>query len=97
MSTQTTDLWAVHVQGPDDILAAASKESAEEQAAAINRFYEEFQRRLTASEFDPRWHAVVIPWDGTAEEHARYLTELTADGGYMHEPSTPSTTTTRSA
>lgn len=82
-TTEMPELWAVHVQGPDDILAAASKEAADKQAAEINAAFQQFQRRAGASDFDPRWHAVVARWDGTAEEHARYLAELESDGGYM--------------
>lgn len=98
MTTETTtDLWAVHVQGPDDILPAEDRADADKLAAGINAAVAEWQKQATAPEFDVVCHAVVVPWDGTAEAHARSLARLTADGGYMHEPTTPSTTTTRSA
>jgi len=54
-------LWAMHLQGPDDVHAAPSKSEALEVANAINR---EFAR----SQVKP--YAVVIPWAGTAAEHA---------------------------
>ena len=53
-------LWAMHLQGPDDVHAAPSKVAALEVANAINR---EFAR----SEIKP--YAVVVHWTGSAEEH----------------------------
>lgn len=75
------ELWAMHVQGPDSVIAMASKEDAEREAAQMNAAYEEFKKRPDASENDGRWHAVVIPWDGSEEEHAQCLAD--ADGDYF--------------
>lgn len=65
-------LWAVHVEGPDDIIACADRAEADERAAGINAAYESFSKRPDASELDGRWHATVIPWpaDWPAEDHA---------------------------
>lgn len=80
----TTNLWAVHVEGPDDILAMPSKADAEKYANHLNAAYEQFTRRPDHdSELDPRWHGVVIPWDGTTAEHDAYLAELREDDEVM--------------
>jgi len=71
----------MHVQGPDSIIAMASKEDAEREAQQLNTAYEEFKKRPDASENDARWHAVVIPWDGTGQEHAEALADV--DGDYF--------------
>lgn len=65
-------LWAVHVQGPDDVIAARDRYEADARTAEINASWEAFKLRPG---FDPdtcgRWHAVVVPYPGTAEQHAR--------------------------
>lgn len=45
-------LWALHIKGPDSILAMSGK-----------------------AEYIATWHAVVVPWPGTAEEHAAELAD----------------------
>lgn len=70
-----SDLWAVHVEGPDDVLAMPDAVEAEKQAEQINAAYERFAARPDASELDGRWHAVVIPWPYDAEGHAESLAE----------------------
>lgn len=72
------DLWAIHIGGPDSIIARPSREQAELDAAALNKQCEEYKRRPDASEHDAYWHAVVVLWTGTAEEHAE---ELATDDG----------------
>ncbi len=62
-------LWAVHIEGPDDIIAAADAAEAHTKATEINQAWEIFSRRPDASENDPRWHAVVVPWPWSAREH----------------------------
>lgn len=72
-TTETPELWAVHVEGPDDLFAVASRKDAEAQAEEINVWREAFAKRLGDVQPDPNWHAVVVPWAGTAEDHARAL------------------------
>lgn len=74
-----SDLWAVHVQGPDDILAMPSRAAADAYAADVNAAYEQFKNRPDASKYDASWRAEVIGWDGTPEEHAEDLTRLATD------------------
>lgn len=67
-------LWAVHVEGPDDVLAAADRADAETHANAINEWYARWSTRPDADPgLDPRVHANVIEWDGTPEDHAADL------------------------
>ncbi len=67
-------LWAVHVQGPDDILASESRQHAEETAAGLNAWYEAQTRK---PDFDPevypRIHGEVIAWPYDAAAHADSL------------------------
>lgn len=68
-----TELWAVHVEGP--ILATPSREAAEAVATALNRDYEVFKARPTASPHDAGWHAVVIEWPYDPDGHAESLAQ----------------------
>jgi hypothetical protein len=74
------ELWAIHVQGPDDIIAAADKASAEQRAKAINDWY---AARTQEPDFDPRTypriHAAVIAWPYAGEAHAEALREQEED------------------
>jgi hypothetical protein len=75
-----SDLWAVHVQGPDDVLAMEDKPAAERRAAEINEWFERWSQRPEADPgLDPRIHAEVIAWPHSAEGHAEALAERIAD------------------
>lgn len=78
-TAEDTQLWAVHVQGPDSVIAQPSRQAAETYVAEINQAYEVLAQRPDASEADPRWHGVVIPWDGTPQQHAEELARLAED------------------
>lgn len=67
MNGQT--LWAIHIEGPDDIIAAPSKDAAEREAALLNRYF----ASMAKSENDPDLRAVVTAWPYTAEGHAQSL------------------------
>lgn len=54
--TETT-MWAVHVQGPDDVMAAPDKEVADAVCVVLNA---QFKRH--AKPGDPLLHAAVIEW-----------------------------------
>ena len=58
---QTGDLWCVHIEGPDDILAMPSKDFAERVAANLNKGFDELKRD------DIRIEAKVIPYPHTKE------------------------------
>ncbi len=73
-------LWAVHVEGPDDIHAATDRASADQLAAGYNAAYEQFAKRPDANaEHDAHWNAVVIPWPYSAEAHADSLVRQAAE------------------
>jgi hypothetical protein len=67
-------LWAIHVQGPDDVIAVADRDEAQQHADGINRRYAEHTRD---PEFDPgvypRIRAVVIEWPYDRAAHAEDL------------------------
>jgi hypothetical protein len=67
-------LWAVHVQGPDDIIATSDKAEAEKYAAGLNDWYEQ---RSKEPDFDPktfpRVHAEVIEWPYAQAAHAESI------------------------
>lgn len=69
-------LWAVHVQGPDDVIAATCKEAAERYAQGLNDWY---QARTQEPDFDPetfpRVHAEVVPWPYGRQAHTEALRE----------------------
>jgi len=65
-----TELWAVHIEGPDDIIACADRAEADQRTKEINDAWETLSRRPDANpELDGRFHAVVIPWEWSALEH----------------------------
>lgn len=63
-------LYAVHVQGPDDIIAAPSKREAEVLAEKLNSF---FAGISSASPAAPTIEAVVIAWPYAPSAHADEL------------------------
>lgn len=64
------ELWAVHIEGPDDVIACADRAEADTRAAEINQAWAQFRQRPDASDNDPRWHAVVVPWTYGSDDHA---------------------------
>ena len=67
-------LWAVHVLGPDDVIAAADKAEAEKHAKGINDWFERWSQRPGFDpELDPRVHAKVIKWPYSAAGHAEQV------------------------
>lgn len=70
-------LYAVHVQGPDDIIAAPSKREAEVLADKLNAFFAEIAQKSGPAA--PTIEAVVTEWPGGAMSHAVALAEDWAD------------------
>lgn len=72
-----TTLWMVHIQGPDDVVGAPSKDDAAKVAAAFNKIHGESLIRTRAETAaaggDPdNWPtvvAVVAEWDSTPAAH----------------------------
>lgn len=83
----TEKLWMLHIQGPDDIVAAPSKTQAESVAAAFNAYWGDYlakQRAASVAEGKnpdhwPTITAVVAEWDGTPKEHAKNLAQYWPD------------------
>lgn len=69
---EAVQLWAVHVEGPDDIHPAASKEAAEKHAREIN----EWEAKREKHPLDPIIRAVVVPWEWGANQHRLALAAL---------------------
>jgi hypothetical protein len=70
-----TELWCIHIPGPDDIHAARDREHAEQMANVHNAFMRrQFLRGW--SENDPPFEgclALVAPWPWDAAAHAEDL------------------------
>ena len=67
-------LWAVNVQGPDDVYPCESRLAALEMANTLNASFIA-QQEKDHHEYDPIMRAVVIPWEHSPEEHAAALRE----------------------
>lgn len=70
-------LYAVHVQGPDDIIAAPSKREAEVLAEKLNVFFAEIKQK--GGPAAPTIEAVVIAWPYAPSSHATMLAHDWAD------------------
>lgn len=66
-----TELWAVYIEGPDSIRAMPSKDAAEKRVKELNAGYAQYAGHQ--AERIAKWHAEVVSWTGTAEEHALEL------------------------
>lgn len=64
-------LWCVHIEGVNDFIATDSRESAEQEALAINAYIDRAEKGPRAALL----RAVVVEWPSTAADHARALTE----------------------
>lgn len=70
-------LWAVHVQGPDSIIAMPDLETAEKRAGEWNAMFADMMAKLPESRrrFAPTMHAEVIPYTGGVRGHAKQIAE----------------------
>jgi hypothetical protein len=74
-------LWMLHIQGPDDIVAAPSKEEADQVAAAFNAYWSAYLAKQRAQsvvegknpDHWPTVTAAVAEWDSTPKQHAASL------------------------
>ncbi|MBN3848687.1 hypothetical protein G3N58_17920 [Paraburkholderia sp. Ac-20342] len=80
-------LYAVHVQGPDDIIAAPSKREAEVLADKLNVYFAEMTQKSGPAA--PTIEAVVIKYPFTAESHAEALADDWADHAKFIGPLDP--------
>ncbi len=68
---ETTELWALHIEGPDDIYAMPSKEAAENHARILNDYFNDPRRE---GYFFLR-QAFAVHWPYSAEAHAEDMRE----------------------
>jgi hypothetical protein len=66
-------LWAVHIAGPDDLIAATDRADASAIAVAINTATGALLG-TTASPLDPPIRATVVAWPWSPQRHAAALT-----------------------
>jgi hypothetical protein len=83
-------LYAVHVQGPDDIIAAPGKREAEVLADKLNAFFAEIKQKSGPAA--PIIEAVVITWPDEPSEHANELEQRWADHARFIGPIDPEPT-----
>lgn len=78
---EPTKLWAVHVQGPDTVIAQPNRECADSRAKHWNAFIEQRMSR-DPSPNDPVMRCEVVEWPHSANGHAE---ELAKHGGYPED------------
>lgn len=78
-------LWAVHVTGPDDVHACASRSLAARNATWMNLGLVRTLPLLDA-DYTVMAYAVPVPWPGTAAEHAEALAEQNTEDARWSDP-----------
>ncbi len=63
-------LWAIHVIGPDDIIAVNSLSEAIDKARELNAGIEAIESSLPDDGLTPKSFASVIEWRGSERGHA---------------------------
>lgn len=80
-------LYAVHIQGPDDIIATPGKREAEVLAEKLNTYFAEISQKSGPAA--PTIEAVVIKWPLDAGWHADDLAKDWADHAKFIGPIEP--------
>jgi hypothetical protein len=82
MSEETVDLWAVHVVGPDDLLAAPDHDQARSLAKRLRDYFATWP----VDEYRPHMNAIVVVWPHSADAHAKEVARLRSEGTWQrHE------------
>ncbi len=68
-----TELWCLHVLGPDDVHPAPSKEEAERAAAFMTKYYQDWMETRGEHPMDPHISFEAAPWPHSPESHAEDL------------------------
>ena len=68
-------LWCVHIEGVNDFIATESRQSAEQEASAINAYIDRAEKGPRAAVL----RAVVVEWPFAPVDHARALDEDRSD------------------
>lgn len=82
-----TTLWMLHIQGPEDVVGAPSKEAADKVAAGYNAYWGDYLSKKRAESVAegknpdhwPTITAVVVEWDSTAKAHAKSVAQYWPD------------------
>lgn len=95
--TTTDELWAVNIQGPDDVFAAASRAEAVNLAAKFNAWW---IANFAAKGLDPNdptlWAAPTL-WRYDAELHAGSLATFdSSEYAWLRQTATPRSTDIKS-
>lgn len=65
------ELWAVHYEGPDEVIPAESEFEARRLASEFNTAWDRDPQN--SHPYQPKVEAFAVPWTGTPEEHHRLL------------------------
>ena len=90
MTTIDTDLWCIHIIGPDDLIPMPDRATADRQAAKFMESWTRYRNRRISenpddpsNDYFPEVAALVVPWpsdySGHREAHASALAELRAN------------------
>lgn len=75
-SRQSSDLWAIHIPGPDEYHAAPSEDAANQMAKRHNDAMAEYLAKHPLTEAAPSMASITatsVPWPFDAESHAEEL------------------------
>lgn len=78
-ATLKQTLWAVNIQGPDDLVPVASYDDALSLACTFNEWWCTHKSQKPLSENDPRMWATPVEYDGSAEEHSKWVKNPSPD------------------
>ena len=79
-----TGFWALHINGPDDVIAMPDKATAEAKAKEFNELAERHRNRPDARpDVEPHMSAEVMEWEWSPEEHDEALADVIAEGEYL--------------
>lgn len=77
--TAASTLWAVSIQGPDDLIAVASYAEAIGVANLFNDFWEKRIAHAGLHEYAPRMWAIPVEYPNSAESHAEWLAKPSSE------------------
>lgn len=78
-ANRDTPLWAVSVQGPDDLIAVADYLTAVRVANAFNTWWARLKAEQPLHEYDPRMWAVPVEWIGDIASHVKCAAKPSPD------------------
>lgn len=75
-----THLWAVGIQGPDDLIPVADYPTAMRLANSFNNWWQgHIEKRGGLHAFDPHMWAAPVVYTGPAEQHAEHVANPSED------------------